>query len=176
MGRIGVLADPAVHQPAQVAPSWPICVPTAQSTPRVLSLRHLSQTGNNHSRARWFPQATDGLQNPSPALTVGGMSSRHEAIAAVDAVAAADTTRNAQQRQREALRVASASAPVLRPAREYIAVSGDSWWSIASRVSPTPAPHDVLKALHALQLLNPHLTDLTPGTRMHLPDLDNNTA
>jgi Tfp pilus assembly protein FimV len=118
---------------------------------------------------------TDGLQNPSLALTVGSMPSRHKAIAAIEAVSTADATRNAQQRLRETQRVTPTATPVLRPAREYVAVSGDSWWSIASRVSPSPAPHDVLKALHALQLLNPHLTDLTPGTRMHLPDLITNT-
>lgn len=100
------------------------------------------------------------------------MSPRPEAITAIESVGAVEATRQAQQQHRETQRVAHQPTPVLRPTREYVAAAGDSWWSIASRVSPSPAPHDVLRALHALQLLNPHLTDLTPGTRMRLPDLE----
>lgn len=100
------------------------------------------------------------------------MSPRPEAITAVESVGAVEATRHTQQQlHRETQRVTHQTTPVLRPTREYVAAAGDSWWSIASRVSPTPAPHDVLRALHALQLLNPHLTDLTPGTRLRLPDL-----
>jgi Tfp pilus assembly protein FimV len=97
------------------------------------------------------------------------MAASTEPISAIDAVLSAEAI---NQARREMPRVEHVTrAHVARPERQYVVATGDSWWSIASRMSPTSAPHDVLRALHALQMLNPHVTEVAAGARLRLPSV-----